>query len=258
MARLRFSLEGNSAVVTGGGSGIGAAICRAFAEQGARVIVADVSEENGRRVADELDGATFVRTDVTDFGSVEAAVRRAVERHGRLDIMVNCAGLGYVGTVQETEWADWDRLFAVNVKGVFHGCRAAVDRMLGQEPKGGAIVNLASVAGLVCVPRRFAYSATKGAVIAMTRELAGDYVRSGIRCNAIAPGTIDTPLVHAYVDRFFTDRKEETIAELHARQPVGRMGRPEEIADLAVYLASDEAAFVTGSVMVIDGGWTAL
>jgi NAD(P)-dependent dehydrogenase (short-subunit alcohol dehydrogenase family) len=255
---VRFRLDDKVALVTGGGSGIGAAICRAFAEQGARVLVAEVNNANGQRVASELgEAGTFAHTDVTNLSSVQQAVTIAVDRFGRLDILVNCAGIGLVGSVQETQEADWDRLMAVNVGGVFHGSRAAVDQMLGQVPKGGVIVNIASVAGQIGVPRRFAYCATKGAVIAMTKQLAVDYVKEGIRCNAICPGTVYSPFVEGYVERFHKDTREQTIRELHARQPIGRMGKPEEIADLAVYVASEEAGFMTGSEVTIDGGWTA-
>jgi NAD(P)-dependent dehydrogenase (short-subunit alcohol dehydrogenase family) len=254
----RFRLDDKVVVVTGGGSGIGAAICRACTEQGARVVVAEIDTPKGERVASELgEAARFCRTDVTDLSSVQNAVSSAVTHFGRLDVLVNCAGIGLVGNVQETESADFERLMAVNVRGVFHGCRAAVDQMLGQDPKGGVIINIASTAAMIGVARRFAYCATKGAVLAMTRELAVDYVKEGIRCNAICPGTIYSPFVEGYVERFHHDTREETIAELHARQPIGRMGRPDEVADLAVYLASDEAGFMTGSGVVIDGGWTA-
>lgn len=255
----RFRLDGKVALVTGGGSGIGAAICRAYAQQGACVLVAEINANNGESVAQEIgDGGAFHRTDVTDLQSVKDAVNKAVERFGRLDIFVNCAGIGLVGSVQETESADWNRLMAVNVTGVFHGSRAALDQMLAQNPPGGVLVNIASVAGQIGVPRRFAYCATKGAVIAMTKQLAVDYVKQGIRCNAICPGTVFSPFVEGYVERFHKDTREQTIQELHARQPIGRMGRPDEIADLAVYLASDEAGFMTGSEVVIDGGWTAI
>jgi NAD(P)-dependent dehydrogenase (short-subunit alcohol dehydrogenase family) len=254
----RFRLDNKVMLVTGGGSGIGEAICRATAEQGGHVVVAEINAPRGEAVARELgEAAMFHATDVTDLASVRGAVGMAVEHFGRLDVLVNCAGIGLVGNVQETELADFERLMAVNVRGVFNGSRAAVDQMLEQTPKGGVIINIASTAGLIGVPRRFAYCATKGAVIAMTRELAVDYVKEGIRCNAICPGTIFSPFVEGYVERFHHDTREQTIAELHARQPIGRMGRPDEVADLAVYLASDEAAFMTGSAVVIDGGWTA-
>jgi NAD(P)-dependent dehydrogenase (short-subunit alcohol dehydrogenase family) len=184
-------------------------------------------------------------------------VANSVERFGRLDVLVNNAGIGLVGSVQETDESDWNKLIAVNMTGVFHGSRVAVDQMLRQDPAGGVIVNIASVAGMIGIARRFAYCATKGAVIAMTRQVAVDYVKSGIRCNAICPGTVYSPFVEGYVERFHSDTREETIKELHARQPIGRMGRPDEVADLAVYLASDEAAFMTGSAVVFDGGWTA-
>lgn len=254
----RFRLDGKVALVTGGGSGIGAAISRAYAEQGARVVVAELNEERGQQVAGELgEAGLYCRTDVSAPGSIEAAVATAAERFKRLDILVNCAGIGLVGSVQETELADWDRLFSVNVTGVFHGCRAAVDQMLRQDPPGGVIVNIASVAGLIGVPRRFAYCATKGAVVAMTKQLSIDYVKQGIRCNAICPGTIFSPFVEGYIERFHSDTREQTIQDLHARQPLGRMGRPDEVADLAVYLASDESGFMTGSAVVIDGGWMA-
>ena len=222
------------------------------------MVVAEIDTPSGERVAAELgEAALFCRTDVTDLSSVQGSVATAVRHFGRLDVLVNCAGIGLVGNVQETESADFERLMAVNVRGVFHGSRAAVDQMLAQDPRGGVIINIASTAGLIGVPRRFAYCATKGAVIAMTRELAVDYVKQDIRCNAICPGTIFSPFVEGYVERFHHNTREQTIAELHARQPIGRMGRPAEVADLAVYLASDEAGFMTGSAVVIDGGWTA-
>jgi len=242
-----FRLDGKVALVTGGGSGIGAATCRAFAEQGAHVVVADVNEAGGSQVARDLgDAAMFQRADVTDMASLQAAVASSVERFGRLDVLVNNAGIGLVGSVQETDESDWNKLIAVNMTGVFHGSRVAVEQMLRQDPTGGVIVNIASVAGMIGIARRFAYCATKGAVIAMTRQVAVDYVKAGIRCNAICPGTVYSPFVEGYVERFHSDTREETIKELHARQPIGRMGRPDEVADLAVYLASDEAGFMTG------------
>jgi NAD(P)-dependent dehydrogenase (short-subunit alcohol dehydrogenase family) len=194
---------------------------------------------------------------VTDLGSARDAVAAVVGRYGRLDVLVNNAGIGMVGSLTETEPDDFERLVAVNVRGVYFCSKAAVERMLAQEPKGGVIVNLASIAGQVAVARRFAYCATKGAVISMTQSTAMDYVGDNIRCNCICPGTVETPFVEAYLQRYHADELEETRANLHARQPLGRMGRPDEIAPLALYLASDEAAYVTGAQMTIDGGLTA-
>ncbi len=260
MARQRFRLDGKVALVTGGGSGIGAAISRAYAEQGAAVMIGDIDRARGEQVTDELSPIgppfAFQFLDVTEAASCRAAVASCRDRFGRLDVLVNNAGVGLVGSVEETEPRDWDRLLAVNVTGVFHCSRAGVEAMLAQEPPGGVIINIASVAALVGIERRFAYSATKGAVLAMTRQLAVDYATRGIRVNAICPGTVYTPFVESYIERFHEHDREDTIAKLHARQLVGRMGRPDEIADCAVYLASDEARFVHGTGMVIDGGLT--
>jgi NAD(P)-dependent dehydrogenase (short-subunit alcohol dehydrogenase family) len=251
-----FRLDGKVALITGAGSGIGEQMARAFAEQGARVVVADISEEAASRVSTEIgDSATSLRLDVTDAAGVKTAFESIAASHGALDVLINNAGIGLVGNVEETEEADFDRLMTVNVKGVYNGCKAAVPIML--QHGGGNIINMGSVAGLVAVARRFAYCATKGAVIAMTRQLAMDYVDKGIRANVICPGTVETPFVEGYLQKFHAGEIEETRAQLHARQPIGRMGRPDEIARMAVYLASDEAAFVTGSIFTIDGGWTA-
>jgi 2-keto-3-deoxy-L-fuconate dehydrogenase len=251
-----FRLDGKVALITGAGSGIGEQMARAFAEQGANVVVADISEEAARRVAGDIgDPATPLRIDVTDGHGVKSAFESIGASHGTFDVLINNAGIGLVGNVEETEESDFDRLMTVNVKGVFNGCKAAIPIMLKQGR--GNIINMGSVAGLVAVARRFAYSATKGAVIAMTRQFAMDYVDRGIRANVICPGTVETPFVEGYLRKFHAGEIEETRAQLHARQPIGRMGRPDEIARMAVYLASDEAAFITGSIFTIDGGWTA-
>jgi 2-keto-3-deoxy-L-fuconate dehydrogenase len=256
-----FRLDGKAALVTGAGSGIGREIARLFAGQGAAVAIGDIDEAAGARVAVEIvdaGGEAFaVRLDVSERASARAAVAAVVERHGRLDVLVNNAGIGMVGDLLETEPEDFRRLMAVNVDGVYHCSQAAVERMLGQDPPGGVIVNIASIAGQVAVARRFAYCATKGAVISMTQSTAMDYVEQNIRCNCICPGTVETPFVEAYLRRYHAGEVEATRAALHARQPLGRMGRPEEIAPLALYLASDEAAYVTGAQFVIDGGLTA-
>ncbi len=255
-----FRLDGKSALVTGAGSGIGREIALVFAKQGAWVAVADINEASREFVADEIaqaGGAAIpIALDVTSREQADAAVAGIVADTGRLDILVNNAGIGMVGNLVETSPNDFARLVAVNVYGVYHCSRAAVSQMLAQDPKGGAIVNIASIAGQVAVPRRFAYGATKGAVISMTQSTAMDFVDQGIRCNCICPGTVESPFVEAYLNTYHAGEIEETRAQLHARQPIGRMGRPDEIAPLALYLASDEASFVTGAQMTIDGGLT--
>lgn len=256
-----FRLDGKTALVTGAGSGIGRQIALLFGKQGAHVTIGDLNDDAARAVAGEIvaagGAADALHLDVTDLASANAVVTRIASDRGKLDILVNNAGIGMVGNLTETDPAGFARLMSVNVYGVYNCALAAVNQFLAQEPKGGVIVNIASVAGQVAVPRRFAYGTTKGAVISMTQSIAMDYVDDGIRCNCICPGTVETPFVDAYLARYHAGEEDETRKQLHARQPIGRMGRPEEIAPLALYLASDEAAYVTGSQMVIDGGWTA-
>jgi NAD(P)-dependent dehydrogenase (short-subunit alcohol dehydrogenase family) len=192
---------------------------------------------------------------VTDPNSIAAAV---AQMH-RLDILVNNAGIGHVGSIEATEPADFDRLLNVNVRAVYLVTRAFLPLLLAAGAEGGrtgAIVNIGSVAGLVGIKQRFAYCTTKGAVIAMTRQLAVEYPKT-LRVNAICPGTVETPFVEGYLEKFHKENKDEVRAELRARQPIGRLGRPEEIASMVRYLASDEAAFITGALFNIDGGWTA-
>jgi 2-keto-3-deoxy-L-fuconate dehydrogenase len=246
---LPFRVDGRTALVTGGASGIGAATCRTLAAAGAQVTIADIDGPGAEALSRELPGASVLILDITD----EAAVIAAFARIRALDILVNNAGIGLVGGVEQTELADFARLFQVNVQGMFLVTRAAMPLLLAAH---GSIVNIGSVAGLVGVKKRFAYCATKGAVIAMTRQLAVDYPAE-LRVNCICPGTVDTPFVEAYLEKYHRHEKEKVRAELNQRQPIGRLGRPEEIANLALYLCSAEAEFVTGSVITIDGGWTA-
>lgn len=256
-----FRLDGKTALVTGAGSGIGREIALLYAKQGATVAIGDINQDAAGKVATEITDAGGhalpLLLDVADLASAQAAVAAAVEHGSRLDILVNNAGIGMVGSLTETAPEDFNRLVAVNVNGVYYCSQAAVTQMLAQAPRGGVVVNIASVAGMVAVGRRFAYCATKGAVISMTQSTAMDYVDQDIRCNCICPGTIETPFVEAYLQKYHAHELEETRRSLHARQPIGRMGRPDEIAPLALYLASDEAAYVTGTQMVIDGGLTA-
>ena len=244
-----FRLDGRKALVTGGASGIGEATCRVLVEAGATVTIADIDRDRARALSTELVRAQALILDITDEDAVNAAVG-AIET---LDILVNNAGIGLVGGIEETSRADFEKLLRVNVEGMFLVTRAAMPKLLESH---GTIVNIGSVAGLIGVKRRFAYCATKGAVVALSRQLAVDYA-GRVRVNCICPGTVETPFVEAYLEKFHKHEKEKVRAELHARQPVGRMGRPDEIASMALYLCSDEAAFVTGATPTIDGGWTA-
>jgi len=256
-----FRLDGKRALITGAGSGIGEAIARLFAAQGAQVLVADIQPEAATRVSTsivERDGvASALTLDVADEAQVCATFAGIAAQYGHLDILVNNAGISHVGNILETSLEDWERVLRVNATGVFLCAREGVRHMLEQEPKGGVLINLSSAAALIGLERRVPYSASKGAVLALTRSLAIDYVGAGIRCNAICPGTVQTPFVEGYLKRNFAGQEDAVRQTLHARQPLGRMGLPEEIAAAALYLASDEAAFVTGSALVIDGGWTA-
>ncbi len=256
-----FRLDGRVALVTGAGSGIGEAIAQVFAAQGAFVVVADIQPQAAEEVAARARAtgaqAEAIALDVADEAQVVAAFAEAQTRHGRLDVVVNNAGVSHVGNILETSVDDWERVMRVNARGVFLCTREAVRAMLVQQPTGGSIINMASVAGQIAVDRRLPYGASKGAVLSITRSVASDYATTGIRCNALCPGTVHTPFVEGFLARNYADTADAERAKLHARQPIGRMGEPNEIVAAALYLASDEAAFVTGSAFVIDGGWTA-
>lgn len=256
-----FRLDKKIAFVTGAGSGIGEQIAQLFAKQGAHVILADIRPDEVERVAAEIQNAGGSarpqQLDVAEETQVKAAIERVATTEGRLDILVNNAGISHVGNILETSLEDWERVMRVNAGGIFLCAREGVRQMLTQTPVGGVIINMSSVAALIGIDRRLSYSASKGAVLALTRSIAIDFVTQGIRCNAICPGTVQTPFVEGYLARNFAGHEDEVRQQLHARQPIGRMGRPDEIAHAALYLASDEASFVTGSALVIDGGWTA-
>ncbi len=251
-----FELTGKVAVVTGGGSGIGAAIATLFARQGATVALIDrdasAAETTARTIRDAGGRASALQCDVADTGSVADAFARVDADHRRVDILVNNAGIAHVGTIQQTAPEDLDRLYNVNVRGVYLCARAAIDIMLREG--GGVIVNMASIASLIGIPDRFAYGMTKGAVLTMTKSIAIDYVKRGIRCNCICPARVHTPFVDGYLAATYPGREDEMYRALSDYQPIGRMGRPEEVAALALYLCSDEAAFVTGQAYPIDGG----
>jgi NAD(P)-dependent dehydrogenase (short-subunit alcohol dehydrogenase family) len=247
-------LEGKRAIVTGAGAGIGEAIATRLSSEGARVTLADLDEQAAERVAGEIEGKTLVRRiDVTRAAEVEALVRGVLQEWGGLDVMVNNAGIGVAGTTPETSEDDWERLMAVNLKGTFLGMKYAIPAI--RDSGGGSIINISSVAALVGIPDRAAYSATKGGILALTKAAAIDHVSEGVRVNCIAPGTVDTPWISRITAGY--DDSGEARARMQARQPHGRFVTPEEIAAMAAYLAADESASCIGACMVVDGGVTA-
>ncbi|HET8549807.1 MAG TPA: SDR family oxidoreductase [Bryobacteraceae bacterium] len=236
-----FRLDNKTALVTGAASGIGAAIAQAYAGCGARVYIGDIKEP--------AQPDNFIRVDVAS----EEDCQRAARHIGRVDILVNNAGIGFVGTLMQTAAADFDRMYSVNLRGVFNMSRAFLPAML--ERRYGVIVNIASIGGIVGVKDRLAYCAMKFGVVGITKCMALDHATDGIRVNCICPGRVETPFVQQRI-REYPD-PERAYREMAATQPIGRMGWPAEIAAAAVYLASDEAAFVTGSALIIDGGFSA-
>jgi NAD(P)-dependent dehydrogenase (short-subunit alcohol dehydrogenase family) len=250
-----FRLDGRNALVTGGASGIGESTVKELVRSGAFVWIADINLSAAEALAKSVGSASALHLDVTSPESIAAAITHL----NRLDILVNNAGIGHVGSIETTEPEDFDRLLNVNVRAVYLVTRALLPLLFAAGSKGGpvgTIVNIASVAGQVGIKQRFAYCTTKAAVIAMTRQLAVEYPKT-LRVNAICPGTVETPFVEGYLEKFHKHNKEEMRAELRARQPIGRLGKPEEVASMVRYLASDEAAFISGSLFNIDGGWTA-
>lgn len=248
--------EGKRAVITGGGSGIGKAMAHRFAQSGASVNVLELDTEAGQSVVSEIKEsggqADFIQVDVASEESVQAAID-SIER---IDILVNNAAVSSIGNVEAITPEEMDRVYRINVKGVYHCLHAVVPGM--KEQGSGVILNMASIVSKLGIHDRFAYSMSKGAVLTMTLSVARDYVQHGIRCNCICPARIRTPLLEGFVDEHYADRKEEYLAELSEYQPIGRMGKPEDIAGLAVFLCSDDASFITGSAYDIDGGVTLL
>ncbi|MBV8630365.1 MAG: SDR family oxidoreductase [Silvibacterium sp.] len=244
-----FRLDGKHALITGGASGIGEATCRELARAGAHVLVADINVDKARALATTLETAEALHLDVIS----EDSIRAAADAITRLDILVNNAGIGHVGNISTTDPDDFDRLIQVNVRSVYLVTRAFLPQLLATR---GTIVNIGSVAGLVGIKQRFAYCTSKGAVVAMTRQLAVEYPRE-LRVNCICPGTVETPFVEGYLEKYHAHEKDKIRAELRARQPVGRLGTPQEVASLVRYVCSQEAEFMNGSIITIDGGWTA-
>ena len=244
------------AVVTGGGSGIGRAISTLFGRQGAHVVVLDLDGQAATDTADAMTAAggsaEAAACDVSDGAGVKATFDTIVGRTRRLDILINNAGVAHVGNIERTPEDEFDRLYRVNVKGVYLCSQAAVPVMVRQG--GGVILNMASIVSFIGVADRFAYSMTKGAVLTMTKSVALDYVKQNVRCNCICPARIHTPFVDGFVKKNYPGREEDVLQELSEYQPMGRMGTPDEVAYLALYLCSDEASFVTGQAYPLDGG----
>lgn len=241
-------------VITGGASGIGLAITRLFAKNGHQVFFIDYNAENGENEEDKLRAesadVTFLHADVSDKVQVNSIFKQMPEK---IDVLINNAGISHIGNLEATTEADFERLFQVNVKGVFNCSQAALKNLKANN--GGVILNMCSVAATMGIADRFAYSMTKGAVLSMTLSIAKDYVADQIRCNCISPGRVHTPFVDGFLAKNYPGKEKEMFEKLAASQPMGRMGKPEEIAGLVYYLASDEASFVTGSNFPIDGGF---
>jgi NAD(P)-dependent dehydrogenase (short-subunit alcohol dehydrogenase family) len=251
-----FNLTGKQAIVTGGGSGIGQAIALLFAQQGAEVHILDRDKEAAQLTAQQIKAnGGLAHSDGTDV-SQQAQVVDIFQRIGRLDILINNAGIAHVGNVENTSETDFDRVYQVNVKGAYNCLYAALPLMKAQG--GGVILNMASIAAHVGLTDRFAYSMSKGAIFAMTLSVARDYLVSNIRCNSISPARVHTPFVDGFIAQNYAGKEDEIFAKLSQSQPIGRMGQPAEVATLALYLCSAEAGFITGCDYPIDGGFIKL
>ena len=251
-----FLLTNKIAVVTGGGSGIGKEVCLVLAKQGAKVYVLDLNKEQGEATVQEIEKnggqAKAVAIDVTD----QAAMKKTYVEIGSIHIMVNCAGISHIGNAINTSQEDFEKIFNVNVKGVYNSLHAGIPVM--QKSGGGVIVNISSGVAKVGISDRFAYGMSKGAVHAMTLSVAKDFIKEGIRCNSISPGRVHTPFVDGFLKKNYPGKETEMFEKLSKTQPIGRMGKPIEIAHQVLYLCSDEAGFITGSDYCIDGGFTTL
>lgn len=256
-----YSLNNKIAIITGGGSGIGRAIAKLFANNGAEVFILEWNTDTANDVVKEIKEqggkAHAIICNVADQVAVSSVFEEIIIKTGRIDILINNAGIAHVGDVLHTSEEDFDSIYNVNIKGIYNCLKAGVAAML-RKNKGGAIINMASVAATLGIKDRFAYSMSKGAALSMTMSVAKDYVDKNIRCNCISPGRVHTPFVDGFLAKNYPGKEQEMFDKLSKTQPIGRMGKPEEIAALALYLCSDEAGFITGSNYPIDGGFTTL
>jgi 2-keto-3-deoxy-L-fuconate dehydrogenase len=255
-----FRLDNKVAVITGGGSGIGQAIAKTFGSQGAQVHIVELNEEGGKATAEEIRAAggeaTVHACNVADQAAVISVMEGIVKTAGKLDILVNCAGIAHVGNLENTGEQDFDRVYQVNVKGTYNCMYAVIKQMKAQG--GGVILNVASIASSVGIPDRLAYSMSKGAVLTMTLSVAKDYLGANIRCNCVSPARVHTPFVDGFIAKNYPGREAEMFEKLSKTQPIGRMAKPVEVGNLALFLCSDEAGFITGTDYPIDGGFIRL
>ena len=249
-------MRGKTIVVTGGASGIGLAITKKFLSEGANVYMLDVNVDLGQSVLDDLKKTykhvDFLTCDVSDQDKVNEVFGKIKEP---VDVLVNNAGVSHVGNIEKTTTADFDRLFNINVKGIYNCAKAVIPGMKG---RGGVILNMASIVSSVGIPDRFAYSMTKGAVLSMTYSIACDYVNEGIRCNCLSPARIHTPFVDDFLAKNYPGKEKEVYDKLAKTQPIGRMGTPDEVAEAAYFICSDQAAFITGTNFPVDGGFVSI
>lgn len=255
-----FDLQSKTAVITGGGSGIGKAIAEVFSRQGAEIHILELNITTGDEVAKAIQAAGGLakshKCNVADQVEVKKVIDDIISSTGRLDILVNCAGISHIGRLENTSEADFTRIFDVNVKGVYNAMAAVIKQM--QKQGGGVILNLASIAATMGIADRFAYSMSKGAILSMTLSVAQDYMKDNIRCNCISPARVHTAFVDGFLAKNYPGKETEMFEKLSKAQPIGRMGKPDEIAALALYLCSDESGFVTGTDYPIDGGYVKL
>ena len=255
-----FRLDNKVAVITGGGSGIGQAIAKVFAAQGANVHILELNEEGGKQTAADIAAAggkaQVHGCNVAQQSSVTETMDKIIAAAGRIDILVNCAGIAHVGKLETTTEEDLDRIYNVNVKGTYNCMYAVIKQM--KEQKSGVILNVASIASSVGIPDRFAYSMSKGAVLTMTLSVAKDYIQDGIRCNCVSPARVHTPFVDGFIAKNYPGKEKEMFDKLSKTQPIGRMAKPDEVGTLALFLCAEEAGFITGCDYPLDGGFIRL